>query len=162
MKKNYIIIATVSSIIGGMSVFILGQLIMPHIFDASKKQYNTNYPNLNLEIEVSEKLKKLRIPHEIDQNGLLHYSSLNEELVDLAYQYVYQYYIPDWEAINFKHEPFKKRYIRLLNENGIQFIIRKMDREGNDYILTDPLYDKQVKQLQKTVLKDFYSKKDNE
>ena len=151
MKKKIIKILSVAL----ASVFILVAVyrlfILPKIFDRGQKHQNSNYPSLVYEYEVSKKLQELNIPHKIDKDGTLRYSSLYQEAVDRTYEEVNDNYFPEWSNIAFSNEEYRNQFISLLKENNIPFIIRKLDASGQDYVLWDPKYDEQGTALMKKV-----------
>ena len=157
MKKGTVLISIIFFFLGGTSALLIRSYIIPYLFDASRKEYNTNYPSLILEPEVSKRLTKIGIPHKLE-NGTIYYSSVNKLIVEMAFQCVYKKYIPDWENFFFNIDSFKEYYINLLKENNIPFITRKLDAEGNEFILTDPFYDQQVKDLKDKVHLKFFGK----
>ena len=157
MKKSFILISIIFFLLGGASALLIRAYMIPNLFDTSRKQYNANYPSLIIEPEVSKRLTKIGVSHKLE-NGTIYYSSVNKLIVEMAFQCVDKKYIPDWENFYFNIDGFREYYINLLKENKIPFITRKLDAEGNEYILTDPFYDQQVRDLQDKVHLKFFGK----
>ncbi|MGV7224741.1 MAG: hypothetical protein ACQ9MH_24885 [Nitrospinales bacterium] len=157
MKKNTILISIIFFFLGGTSALLIRSYLIPNLFDTSRKEYNVNYQSLIIEPEVSKRLTRIGVPHKLE-NGTIYYSRVNKLIVELAFQSVYKKYIPDWENFFINIDNFREYYINLLKENNIPFITRKLDAEGNEFILTDPFFDQKVKDLKDKVHLQFFGK----
>ena len=157
MKKSTVLISIIFFFLGGTSALLVRSYIVPNLFDASRKEYNANYPSLIIEPEVSKRLTKIGVPHKLD-NGIIYYSSVNKLIVGMTFRCVGKKYIPDWENFFINIKGLREYYIHLLKENNIPFITRKLDAESNEFILTDPFFDHKVKDLKDKVHLQFFGK----
>ena len=132
-----------------VSALLSGQHIVQDRFNTSQRIENRNYPDLKLEEEVGDKLEAAGIPHKIDKDGFLWYFRKDKAIVEMAYKVVNGKYFPDWDAVTFGHPVLHDHFVSTLTKGGIPFIIRKLDADGNDYILWDPMYSDEGNRLLK-------------
>jgi len=155
MAKKIAIITSITFVAALIIGIVLRIFVFPKILDRGQKRQNINYPLLVYEQEVSEKLHKLGIPHKIDKTGSLLYSRFNQKIIESVYKEVDRKYFPEWDNFSFRIEKFQNRLKQLLKENEIPFIIRKLDADGHEYILWDPLYNEKAIAVKESVLQNM-------
>ena len=74
-------------------------------------------------------------------------SSKDERIVDEVYRDIQRINFPEWPNIYIADKVLRNRLIQLFKKENVTYIIRKLDAEGHEYILWDPLCDLKAREL---------------
>lgn len=145
MKKYKYLIIIVFIVIVGFSVNFIMQ----------NRNYNRvlSYKPIEIHNDIIIKLKQNKIPYQIDEKGNIKYQSTYDNLVKTIEDEVKSFYYPNLPNYYISDKNKREYFIELLKQANIQYSIKKLDSEGNEYIVWDWKDDEEVRKI----MLDFYT-----
>ncbi len=113
-----------------------------------------SYTPPEIQNSIINKLKEHNVPYKIDKKGFIRLSSEYDDLIGKIEIEVRDIYYPDLPNYYISNIGQRDYFINLLKNSNIPYSIKKLDSMGNEYIVWEWEYDKQVQKL----IMDFYKK----
>jgi len=141
-KKIYVSFVVVFCFVIALFIFVTLDIFSKQKFDRALR-----ITPKAIQRDVVDRLKTLNIPFQIDDNGFIRYPSAHEKIINEVTKEVKNTYYLGLPNVSFSDNQSKKYFLTLLQEAKIPYQIKKLDAEGNDYIVWEQEYNDKVQEL---------------